>query len=193
MKTLRTCTVPIALLLALLGHSQAQAKMSQKPFQIGIGASIGAEFGGSSFLPISLTNFYVPMIISGKVKIEPEFGYLHMGASDTNSETNSHLFRLGIGGGYMSMVGQTGLTMGLRLGLVVAASNYESNGQSGDNSRTDFYIGPFIGAEHFLAANFSLGAELQFNYYRVGEDEDDPDERADLVSTRTQVFARFYF
>ncbi len=196
--------VLVCCLLQLSISSPARAEepgLEPAKFRIGLGTSLGSETLATGdldwmLLPISFSNFYIPMTISDLVTVEPEFGYFRYGTSDSDSESSNDLIRFGMGLFYTPIFGRTALHFGIRFGIISYSSEYSEDGFSNEESKTDFFIGPALGAEYFFSDQFSLGAEVQLNYIDIGDWKSDefsngPDKY--YFSNRTQVFIRFYF
>jgi hypothetical protein len=170
-------------------------------FRIGLGTSLGSEMFATGdldwmLLPVSFSNFYIPMTISDMITIEPEFGYFRYGSSDSDSESSDDLIRFGMGLFYTPVFGRTALHFGIRIGIISYSSEYSEEGFSDERSKTDFFIGPAVGAEYFFSDQFSLGAEVQLNYIDIGNWEGDEFSNGSdnyFFSNRTHVFIRFYF
>lgn len=178
--------------------------------RFGVGTSFGSDniiaYGGDGsplmamMLPYSFTNFYFPMLLSGKIKVEPEIGFFRQsrsyGDNSYSSSSSFNSFRFGMGIFYAPVVGRTVFYIGIRGGFNMYIMASESDGESSDDSETDFFIGPAAGAEYFLSDHFSLGAEMQFNYISPADWSSgygSGDESEYYLSTRSHVFARFYF
>jgi hypothetical protein len=198
--------VCIAVLLPSAGPALAEESRSEPTFRGGIGASLGIENlvlvdeGGLTNYPLGATGLYVPMIVSDKVKVEPEFGFYRYSSSyDGGYESSYNMFRFGLGIFYASFLGKETLVyLGIRGGILYNQRTYSSdyNPDTEERSKADFYIGPAVGAEHFLSDHFSLGAEVQFNYVHEGNWENggyDDDRSTYYLSNNTHFFARFYF
>jgi hypothetical protein len=192
--------------MLIAGSLRAADKSFPGTFRGGIGASLGIENlvlvddGDIMHYPLGVAGLYVPMIISDCVKIEPEIGYYRYSSSwDGGSESSNDRFRFGLGIFYASFLGKdTFVYLGIRGGLLYNQRTYSSDydPDSREREKVDFFVGPAVGAEHFLSDYFSLGAEVQFNYIHEGNwdgDGYDEDRSVYYLSNNTHFFARFYF
>lgn len=193
-------------LVCLLIFSPARAEeqgLEPAKFRIGLGTSLGSDMLVTGdldwmLLPVSFSNFYIPMTIADMITIEPEFGYFRYGSSESDHdyEASNDLIRFGMGLFYTPILGRTALHFGIRFGIISYSSKYSEEGFSDEQSKTDFFIGPAVGAEYFFSDQFSLGAEVQLNYIDIGDWESDEFSNGSdkyYFSNRTHVFIRFYF
>ena len=83
-------------------------------------------------------------------------------------------------------------SMNYYYGIDIGAILSSQSSSSTDRSKTDFYIGPAIGGEYMFSDNFSLGGEIQVNYIKLGNFDEDSDASTSLVSTRGKIILRWY-
>jgi hypothetical protein len=213
----------VLFLLAFLGLAAAQdstqavmqaSTQPASPVKVGFGVSIGPATvllaGPSGSYPSEqfLSGFYLP-IVGSAFKVEPEFAISRVKATeeaeDYEYELSYMALRLGVGLFKISPIGQTVLYYGGRIGVILESisedydSDFAGDSESDDNSRTNFYVGPALGAEHFIGKNFSIGAEGQLIITVFG-DYSDEDEFASTAQThytaidnRALVFLRWYY
>jgi hypothetical protein len=209
----------ILLSLALLGSAFAQdstravAQTTPAP-RFGFGVSIGpatvllADAGGSYPSEQFLSGFYAS-ITGTTFKLEPEVAVSRIKATEEAGnytyEQSYMAMRLGAGLFRMSPIGQTVLYFGGRTGVILESvsqeydSDFAGEGDSEHNSRTNFYVGPAVGAEHFLGKNFSIGAEGQLvftffgDYSGNGEFAEDAETSFTSIDNRVLLFLRWYY
>jgi hypothetical protein len=149
-------------------------------------------------LPFDFGNFYFPIVVSPKFKIEPEFGlfrasikYQDGGFTDEEKAT---ILRLGLGLFYVFPTkGDLRGYVGPRLGFIYTTAS--DNGS--DVSETDWVLGLALGGEYFFSSHFALGGEAQLNYIRLGKPDSDDGGDYDLsrhvISTHGLILVRWYF
>jgi hypothetical protein len=177
----------------------------QKPTRIGVGVTIGKELGyfdeGELFtLPIGFSNIYVPIIMQSKFRLEPELGLFRYSYSSENGfeySTSYSSWRFGLGIFPLVPKGKVNLYYGARFGIILSSETEESDGDKEDYSKTDWYIGPSVGAEYFFTDHLSLGGEAQINFIFLGRwengDADDIDRSESVITNRVLVVLRWYY
>jgi hypothetical protein len=130
---------------------------------------------------------------AGPLRLEPDFAFLRSAAEDGAIESSISIMRFGIGLFTMSRLGVSARSyIGVRAAVVRTATFSNYNSLEKDRSKIDIYVGPSIGAEYLLGEYFTLGAEVGFDYGRIGNFNKDSDRKSSLMSTRTQIIVRFY-
>ncbi|MFC2129998.1 outer membrane beta-barrel protein [Bacteroidota bacterium] len=186
--------------------------MSQTKIGIGVSLNPTALIGNDGemfFLPASMMNIYLPIQIGKTFRIEPEVGFYSQTSDITDNDnkgrvrTNSFT-RFGIGGFYTLQPAKNfQMYFGPRIGVLMTYSerdyaNSEYNTDS-ETSQTIITIGGSFGGEYFLSDYFSLGLEVQLNYFNYGEPVEKPDDYApkdysqSIFTTNGLIFARLYF
>lgn len=209
----------ILLSAALAGSAIAQdstlAASRAVPPKVGFGVSVGpatvllAGPDGSYPSEQAMSGFYFS--ISGpRFKVEPEFAFNRFSSSvdaeGYSVEQTYTALRVGAGLFRVAMADKLALYYGGRLGVILESVSYELDeggfGESVSDSedRTNFYVGPALGAEYFIANNFSVGAEGQliFNFtgeYTGGDEESGDDYEVDYktIDSRALFFLRWYY
>ncbi len=201
---------PLRLLLGLLVLASSSTLHAQTRVGIGVGLAEAESFQyqdnnffGSNFLTPS---FYVPITFSG-FRIEPSVGFEIQSFSENRDQgpdfdRTLSFVRVGTGlFGIYEMGPSTSFYYGARLG----ASRFRAEEERGSDdfgvSQINFDVAPTVGGEHFFGDHFSLGAEMQIRYTRIGQFEsDDDDDNAgnddvsqSSVDTRALFFFRFHF
>lgn len=182
---------------------QAQDKMVNDKFQIGFGAAIGKEIllisSSYPIIAVDFPSFYIPIIVSSMIKIEPHFGLGSMSYKNGGEETMTYM-DFGAGVFFLKWYGPVNLSFGARFGMF--NTNFkEANGVEEVSSRMDMYFGPALGGEYFFTKNFSLGGEIEFLYGMWGDmkvtvDGEEVDTGSDYdvttMRTKTLFFIRWY-
>ncbi len=162
-------------LAAVALSAVASAQDARRPF--GLGVSISPETALTPTIEV-----YAPIAIAPMLRVEPSLGIFTQDRDgvDRNDVT------LGVGLFYVQRVAApVDLYMGGRLKLNFAS---EDDGVD-DESGTDVTLAAAIGAEHYLATHFSLGAEAQLGFF---SDSDVSGDSSGLFTTGL-AFLRFYF
>lgn len=202
-----------ALLLSILGVicsvSIALAQESQTKVGIGVSLNPTALFGSGSsstlFLPVGLTNIYIPIMASANFRIEPEAGIYSLSSETSSgsfsSKSSSSILRLAIGLFYVRPSESSfNSYFGPRVGILSTSSTLSSTGfPESKTSETDFFIGFCVGGEYLFSSHFSAGGEAQLNYISFGNPDRTP--APTTPSTRSQsvltnnalMFFRWYF
>ena len=178
---------------------------------IGLGVSLNptALFSSSSFttlfLPVGLTNIYVPITIGEKFRIEPEAGIYSQSSENSTdailSNTSSTLFRLGVGLFKIYTYDETFLAyVGPRIGILSSSSTWESTGSTTTTTKElDLFIGLATGGEHSLSPHFSIGGEVQLNYVSFGNPVRTPasstwsETKQSMFTNNALMFFRWHF
>jgi len=201
-------TINLCFLALISFISSAIGQESQVKVGIGVSVNPTALFSSSSsltmFLPVGLTNIYVPIMTSANFRLEPEAGILSF-SSETSGpspyKTSSTSLRLGIGLFYVKHLDSSfAFYVGPRLGILASSTTVRySVDPETKTSETDFFIGACIGGEYSFSRHFSLGGEVQLNYISYGSPDHTPASISE--STRSQsaftnnalMFCRWYF
>lgn len=160
---------------ALALSATAQAQEARRPFGLGI-----------AIVPLEPWNVevYAPISVAPVLRIEPSLGISTRDESGDGTDTSD--ITLGVGMFYVQRVAAPfDLYMGGRLKLNFASVD---NGVT-DDSGTDVSLAAAVGGEHYLATNFSLGAEAQLGFYS----ESDVSGDGSGLFTTGLAFLRFYF
>jgi hypothetical protein len=161
--------------LALAGTASAQD--ARRPFGVGISIDTSAALNPA-------IEVYAPIAIAPTLRVEPSLGIFTQDASGGGTDRSD--FTVGVGLFYVQRVAApVDVYMGGRLKLNFAS---EDNGVD-DESGTDVTLAAAIGAEHYLATHFSLGAEAELGFY---SDSDVSGDESGVFTTGL-AFLRFYF
>ena len=188
---LKTTLVVLLLLIATI--SQAQAKVIKS----GIGASI--RDGYTIYLPI----------VTEHLLIEPSFYVSVRDSSSTGDSTNSgdeySSFRIGVSlYKYSNVTDNTKFYYGSQFGYLKNESKYKNGNSYSSSSKyrdEGLFVGPTIGAEHYLTQNFSIGIDASLLYFKTEGSRTSmsnssryrsDSEKTDFKSI-TNLIVRYYF
>ncbi|MEM6783241.1 MAG: hypothetical protein AAF624_05835 [Bacteroidota bacterium] len=182
-------------LLALPATAQQDAPAQQN--RIGIGVSIEpltnfVLIDNEIFSSVELfaPSLYVPITL-GQFRLEPEFSFVRDAVSDDDDTSSNSRLRVGTGLFYYNLIDKANaLYVGTRVGL--ARTAFTNPFSDDTESRTDFFIAPALGGEHYFGA-LSLGVEGQLQYTRIGSFDEDSDLSRSQLLVRALFFARFHF
>ncbi|MCK5742648.1 MAG: outer membrane beta-barrel protein [Chlorobi bacterium] len=178
--------------------------------KIGLGISLNPaslfNSGEMMFLPVSMMNIYLPIQFGNSFRLEPEFGIYRdseiiKNDLDGDIERIYSFYRIGLGA-FKTIKPANNFLMyfGPRIGVLMVSSerNY-SNDPDRTSSQNIIIIGGSVGGEYYLSDHFSLGAEVQLNFFSYGDEEETPESQFDsessqtVITTNGLIFARFYF
>jgi hypothetical protein len=193
-------TIGVFLLLLLLGTSFAQSSG-----KIGIGVAI-IDFETLFQLAMSegaggTASITIPYLMSPTFRLEPEFGYTSAtqkldGIAGYNWEASVSTMNIGVGIFPSKIFDAFTLYYGGRVGYLTQKQTEEETGvDDAEATSSGFYLAPAIGGEYNFSDHFSLGAEAQFVYASMTNEEQGQDYKLKLtlLNTRALVFFRFYF
>ena len=157
-------------------------------FGIGYGQTIFMDWKSdisSLFLPTDFTKFSVAFRYEN-FRIEPNLGYSSGINSLGNHKNTFSNFRIGSIFAAVYLKGSMNYYYGIDLGIVLTSNS--------NDSKTDFYVGPVIGAEYLFSEYFSLGGEVQLNYISIGQYGDSNSNKSQsYISTKAIILLRCYF
>jgi hypothetical protein len=199
------------LALVVLAASPAVAQESRAG-RVGIGVTVNPTTvladESLGFLPLGVTNFVLPIRMSGRVTLEPEFGVFRFSEDETSAggfetETTLSNYRVGVGllfnlADRAALIPYVGPRAGLVLTSLEESSTFGGTTTTTSQDQTGFYFGGALGAQHFFTRHFSLGGEVQLLYTTISYDETasggtPPDRSQSLISTNGLVMLRWYF
>ena len=167
-------------LAALALAATAGAQEARRPFGLGV-AIVPLEGAGISPPTIEV---YAPIAVAPTLRVEPSLGIFTQDAPAGDFDTRD--ITLGVGLFYVQRIAApVDLYMGGRFKLNFANVDDGVN----DDSGTDVILAAAVGAEHYLATHFSLGAEAQLGFH---SDSDVSGDDSGLFTTGL-AFLRFYF
>ncbi|HEX7070356.1 MAG TPA: outer membrane beta-barrel protein [Rhodothermales bacterium] len=175
----------LATLLTVAPAAQAQDN------RVGLGLGI-ATAGVTDGLDFGTAAIYVP-IDFGSFRLEPEVGFVRFDREAGPVEQSNTVFHLGTGIFAMRPHGNTALYYGGRIGFARQSEETELPGGDEEESSTNLFLGPAVGAEYAFSERFSLGGEAQIIFTALGEEDDGEDVESSLIRTRTVFFVRWYF
>lgn len=164
--------------------------------RIGFGTTIESRLVTShetyKIYAMSLTAFRLPVFIKSKFKIEPDFAFWSQKFGDKYSESTNSLVRYGCGFYFTKNFEKTSLSFGPRITINHLGTAYKSKWDNNKLSKNDFAFGFAFGGEYFLSEHFSLGSEIQLNYWHLGKDDNRADSSASSLKNEALIIFRFY-
>ncbi len=184
----------LSLLLLFSISLNAQDNRMRIGFGVGFSKEASVIIGDESSLalPIDLANF--TFVVRGKsFRFEPNIGFFNLSATTTGymgTEVDASLsnYRLGAVIAYANAIASMNLYYGINIGVILSSISVDSDSES----KTDFFVGPAIGGEYMFSDNFSLGGEIQINYIKIGNFDDDSDDSMSIISSRGMIILRWY-
>ncbi|MEE9450904.1 MAG: outer membrane beta-barrel protein [Ignavibacteriaceae bacterium] len=184
----------LSLLLLFSISLNAQDNRMRIGFGVGFSKEASVIIGDESSLalPIDLANF--TFVVRGKsFRFEPNIGFFNLSATTTGymgTEVDASLsnYRLGAVIAYANAIASMNLYYGINIGVILSSISADSDSES----KSDFFVGPAIGGEYMFSDNFSLGGEIQINYIKIGNFDDDSDDSMSIISSRGMIILRWY-
>ena len=137
--------------------------------QFGLGVGVAGQNSATLRGSISLEN---------NMRVEPYFGFSYQ---DKNPNTNNSQTTLDVGSA-LEMMKPINSVLTAYYGGFAGIHNYDYG--TGNNSGTIFNFGPVAGVEYALNQQFTLGAEMKFNFGFGNET---------VLGTSSSVLLRYYF
>jgi hypothetical protein len=212
----------IILLLVLLGSILAQeSDNNDKTKKWGLGLTFIDLYdiytGAGSYVTPVHPNITIPIFVSSKIKIEPNFGFKSIKNETEQNDPLSHQNRIDSQRHLQIAVGIFPFTKkekfiiyyGAHLGYIITYTESEIVTEYPDGYvYTDediiegdgFFIAPAIAGEYFFIENFSMACEIQIKYISTQQAEnEDRDTRYPRsfsmqgITFRSLFMVRFYF
>ena len=155
-------------MVALLAGTLATTAVADEP-QFGLGVGVAGQNSATLRGIISLEN---------NMRLEPYFGFSYQ---DKNPTTNNTQTTLDVGSA-LQMIQPINNVLSAYYGGFVGIHNYDYG--TANNSGTIFNFGPVAGVEYALDKQFTLGAEMKFNFGFGNET---------VLRTESSVLLRYYF
>jgi hypothetical protein len=182
--------------IAIVSGFLASAIPASAETRAGLGFSVGTTtvLSGGSTPVLNLTDISFP-IVSEALKFEPQFGLYRVTQKQGSDEFSATNFRLGasLGAGHMGeeLAGWFGVTGG----FIRSSASYDGVGAPDDDSKWDWYVGPFGSAEYFFNRHLSVAGKVglvwTFPGDPIGETGTTPD--VTIMSTVNNLSLAFYF
>ena len=150
------------------------------------------------FFPLGISNFLIPIRISPRVIIEPEFGMFRTTSEEGGGESKFSNTRLGVGlllgfperGGLHPYIGP-------RFGWSRTSSESSFGGGTFTTKMSGWNFGGVLGAHHFFSPHFSLGGEIQLMRSSSSIEDDSggvpSDQSQSAVTTGGTAILRWFF
>ena len=131
--------------------------------------------------------------------------------TDSNSNSNIEYSSTEIGTGiykYTNVIESTFIYYGAKIGYIESerSNNYATSAYTSSSSikQDGYFIAPTIGAEYYLAGNFSVGIDISFNYSKTDGSETETyssappstgptDIKQTDYNTEAEVIVRYHF
>jgi len=160
----------ITLILLILSLLIIQSNLFSQEIDVGLGLTL--EYPQKiqyerNFGDINIYKFYLPITISNRIRILPEIAYWDLKHTYNKDTYKYSVFHYGIGLYYFIPFNSTSIYMGPRLAIVDVTNPSQYNSSNRITSKTDNTYGITFGAEHKIIKNFSIGFEVQYNYYEI--------------------------
>jgi hypothetical protein len=198
-----------ASLALLLGHSlraqeAAPATDSVYKKSVGFGVTINPVLllidESIGFFPLGISNFLIPIRISPRVIIEPEFGMFRTSSEEGGGESSFNNTRIGVGV-LLGFPERGGLHpyIGPRFGWSRTSSESSFGGGGTFTTKmSGWNFGGVLGAHHFFSPHFSLGGEIQLMRSSSSIDDDSggpvaTEQSQSAVTTGGTAILRWFF
>ena len=141
--------------------------------------------GGSASM-FDPTFYYV--FKSGNLRFEPAVGFMSINQDGEYGSSKMSIMTFGLGL-LMQKSDSTGLSTYYGLRVAKTTISQEDNYDSDSDSESFISLAPVYGLEYYVNKHFSISGELQLNYFKP-EDDDDDITQTEIMS---KLFFRFYF
>jgi len=164
--------------------------------RIGFGTTIASRLVSSretyGTFAMSMTAFRLPVFIKSKFKIEPDLAFWSRKYKDKYSESTISLIRYGCGFYFTKNFEKTSLSFGPRFTVNHQDNSYKTTWDNHKTSMNDVALGFAFGGEYFLSEHFSLGSEIQLNYWYMGAENDSNNYPDTTFKNEALIIFRFY-
>ena len=164
--------------------------------RIGFGTTIESRLVTSSDMLVtyarSVTAFRLPVFIKSKFKVEPDFALWSQKYKDEYSTSTYSFTRYGCGFYLTKNFEKTSLSFGPRFTVNHQGNSYKSKWDNHKTSMNDFAFGFAFGGEYFFSEHFSLGSEIQLNYWHLGKENNHDDFSSTSLKNEALILFRFY-
>lgn len=208
------CAQGLLAVAAFVACQAACADGSRPAVGVGVGVQpLGFTSGAGDLLVAGRNtapaNFYLPVQLSPRLRIEPYGGFFHVSRSRTSASasTSAYSFSASVGGigglFYLVPPFPAGLYVGGRL-TVAMYSGYFLDQSLPVQSRKSVqelavFVAPVVGGEYALSRRFAAGVEMQLPIALLGDRSARTQATADTpnvgntLSTSTVLFLRYFF
>lgn len=117
---------------------------------------------------LKLQKLYIPVTLFSKIRIIPEIAYWDAEYKYYDHETSKYsLLYTGVGFYYIHSFSKTNIYIGPRFVMIKIKNPSKNRPPHIITSKIDHTYGATFGAEYNIIKNFSIGFEVQYNYYEV--------------------------
>ena len=188
--------LPILFLTGLLfGQDTLRTVSGQKTAKShGIAISFNPNEGFPSFIfptggsasMFDPTFYYV--FKSGNLRFEPAVGFTSINQDGDNGSSKMSIMTFGLGL-LKQKSDSTGFSTYYGLRVAKTTISQEDNYDSDSDSESFISLAPVYGLEYYVNKHFSISGELQLNYFKPEDDDDD----ITITEIMSKLFFRFYF
>jgi len=173
-----------------------QVELFADNFNIGLGFTIEHQ-QDIQYEPMSsilkLQKLYIPVTLISRIRIIPEIAYWDAKYKIPGYETFKYsVLHTGMGIYYLHSLEMTNIYSGLRFAIVKIKNPSENRPPHIITSKIDRTYGATFGAEYNLLKNFSIGFEVQYNYYEFNPWEDFGHEESTIKRAIETVFVLLF-
>ncbi len=168
-----------------------QNKLFAQDFRIGLGVTIEhppeieyVRMQGR----VKIYKVYLPITIRSKIRVIPEIAYWNAKYSFDDNSLKYSVLHAGIGIYYFIPIEKTNVYFGPRIAFIDIQNSPENASVNYSSSKTDKIYGGTLGAEYELLKNFTLGFEIQYNYYEINPWENRGNETVEIQRSIETVF-----
>lgn len=147
-----------------------QNNIFAQDFSIGLGVTIEhppeieyIRLQGS----VRIHKVYLPITVKSKFRVIPEIAYWNVKYSFGENSLKYSVLHAGIGIYYFIPLEKTNVYFGPRTAFIDIHNPPENTSTIYISSKRDKIFGGTLGAEYELLKNFTLGFEIQYNYYEI--------------------------
>jgi len=175
-------------------EGRAQPDRGDHP-TFGMGVSVNAV----PIVPDATNDFDLPIGLTAPItfydlRLEPQLGFVRFRQSTNDESESTRLISFGVGTFYLLRKDDLLLEPGLRIGFTRVDRQADGSQSSESDFAVDMFLGPALGAEYYVADQFSVGAEARFLYVSIGQPQTAPPDRsASVLQTSGAAFLRFHF
>jgi hypothetical protein len=175
----------------------AQSDSLDLDLRIGIGATLEKEYGVKTYRytppSVGITKLYLPIIYKSKLKIVPEFGYWDYNVEYYENKYSYTITHYGINLNYIFLYKPALFYFGPRFAVDHVVFPYFEYDEEFKDSKNDYIYGLTLGGEYFLSNHFTMGFDLQFNFFKIGKEAEESQIEEKVKALESVIYFCFYF
>lgn len=175
----------------------AQSDSLDLDLRIGIGATIEKEYGVNldrySSPSVGIMKVYIPFFYKSKIKVVPEFGLWDYELSFDNNKYSYAITHYGINLNYILLYKPAIFYFGPRFAVDHVVMPFYRFDDDFEESKNDYTYGLTLGGEYFMSNHFTIGFDLQFNFFDIGEEIPDFPSQEKVKALESVIYFCFYF